>query len=555
MKTIMLADKETTTNQERMSSLLFVNSTDELLDIFNKQEDIDCILMIDDGSYDIIGFLEEHQNDQWVLNSLITVLSDDQKRKDKAISLGIVDYLPKGFLETPSAISGYLSHLERLVSKKRQWIRGFNCDGLTGLCNQANAMVAVNGILKRHQDEKLLFGMIDIDYFKHVNDLMGHEFGNKVLKEVAKRLKENAGESGVAIRYGGDEFAILASNKEANDLFASACFTLDGYHITCSMGFAKADGNKDYDTLFRQADQALYLAKANGKNQYKIYEAKMEHDLTGTDKDARNEKLNISPNSLIHALANGYCLAYGIDLHKVAASRLTRLASGEYGFSDPLGLLSFNNQLLQLAIEKEKLRFSEFINPVTLAARLKERDELSYHLAGVDGNYQIQIFAGDRNEKGTPINALLLVKMIEEPIANDNRHDEITAIEKCLASSLTTSYNALWLISPKTFARELISIQTDISRHRRINRLFEKGNYWDDTKGYVNLFVEESERDKLLKAINPTILLSELANKDIYIVDFHRTIDGNKCHCEYRFLNAIYNDEKVIIQLYRRLNN
>ena len=99
----------------------------------------------------------------------------------------------------------------------------------------------------------------------------------------------------------------------------------------------------------------------------------------------------------------------------------------------------------------------------------------------------------------------------------------------------------------------MVSIQTDISRHRRINRQFEGGNYWEDTQGYVRLYVNEEEREDLLRALHPDVLLREVAERGMYTLFFHRRIDGVTLRCEYCFTNALYNEERVILQLYRRV--
>ncbi|MGN1054497.1 MAG: hypothetical protein ACI4P1_04385 [Erysipelotrichaceae bacterium] len=146
---------------------------------------------------------------------------------------------------------------------------------------------------------------------------------------------------------------------------------------------------------------------------------------------------------------------------------------------------------------------------------------------------------------------MLLKKTEEKQNKETNIPDDSTAIEKCLYSSLTSSYNGIWIIHPENLSRELVSIKTDISRHRRINRLFEGGNYWEETQGYINLYVEEKE--EMLRFLNPEVIKREIAEKGRYSVKFHRTIDGAKYLCEYVFAKALYKEESVIVQLYRRL--
>ena len=394
-----------------------------------------------------------------------------------------------------------------------------------------------------------------------MNDVRGHEFGDRVLIEESRRIEQILGEQTLAIRYGGDEFMLLAPiasdiAEAAQAIHDKTHFMLEDYPITNSIGIATTlSGEREWEYLFRQTDQALYTAKANGRNQYCIYTKEASLKLDGVGKEIRNEPLNVGASPLIHALVNGCSMACHLDLDKVAITKLARLASGEYGWSNPIEYIPFINNLLELVEDKSKLRFSEFINPNTLATRLMAAPTLSYAFSGVDGKtYRAEYFAGDRNESGRPTNALMLLREVN-PSENGQAdlQDDATAIEKCLASCLTDTYNAIWIIHPTTLSRELVSIQTDISRHRRINRQFEGGNYWEDTQGYISLYVSEDERESLLEALHPDVVLREVEEKGLYTLVFHRRIDGITHRCEYCFTNALYGDEKVIIQLYRRM--
>ena len=141
---------------------------------------------------------------------------------------------------------------------------------------------------------------IDIDHFKHVNDSMGHPAGDALLIEVAKRLKLLMGPSDMVARLGGDEFALIFMLDEgrradpatlAEEVMRafSKPFHLDGVveHVDCSVGIALApeDGD-DVNTLLRNADLALYAAKADGRSTFRFYEnamrfnAERRHGLT-----------------------------------------------------------------------------------------------------------------------------------------------------------------------------------------------------------------------------------------------------------------------------------
>ena len=116
----------------------------------------------------------------------------------------------------------------------------------------------------------------DLDHFKAVNDRFGHAEGDAVLKDVAYALRKALRAFDLVYRIGGEEFLVLlpgadttATTDIAEGLRAAVCERPlgNGQNITVSLGIAaSSDGNWDYEELFRQADEALYRAKAAGRN-------------------------------------------------------------------------------------------------------------------------------------------------------------------------------------------------------------------------------------------------------------------------------------------------
>lgn len=158
-------------------------------------------------------------------------------------------------------------------------------DALTGLYNREETDRLIRKHLQEHPDEICALLTIDTDNFKSVNDTHGHLFGDAVLSELAAGMKKLTRPSDIVGRIGGDEFTILLKNvpgkkiaaKKAAELlrlfeqqFQQAKRPVD---ITCSAGIAvfPEDGD-DYLTLYHCADQALYQAKSQGKNQYVLYQ-------------------------------------------------------------------------------------------------------------------------------------------------------------------------------------------------------------------------------------------------------------------------------------------
>ncbi len=128
--------------------------------------------------------------------------------------------------------------------------------------------------------------MVDLDYFKNINDLYGHTVGDSVLSITAAILSNSIRAYDYVFRYGGEEFLILINNtdskncqaiaeeirtKVANHSFKDLPFIKDP--ITISLGVAMFDKHPDYEQLINQADQALYMAKKNGRNRVELYKA------------------------------------------------------------------------------------------------------------------------------------------------------------------------------------------------------------------------------------------------------------------------------------------
>lgn len=163
-------------------------------------------------------------------------------------------------------------------------------DSLTGLPNRAHFRERLDAAVADVQAGKgrVAVLMLDLNRFKHVNDTMGHPVGDSLLKAVAERLSWCVRTGDTVARLGGDEFAILVHAKDPQpdaagiagriEAALTAVFKLDGQdvHIGTSIGIAvSADGGADAERLVREADIALYRAKAAG-NGYRFFEPAME---------------------------------------------------------------------------------------------------------------------------------------------------------------------------------------------------------------------------------------------------------------------------------------
>jgi diguanylate cyclase (GGDEF)-like protein len=167
-------------------------------------------------------------------------------------------------------------------------------DALTGLPNRSLLSKLLGQSVKEaHRYEtRLAVAFLDLDRFKLINDTLGHEAGDELLKEVAIRLKGCVRESDTVARFGGDEFVVLLPQLKdenhaalvAQKILAATArpFILMGqeYRVTASIGISTyPQHGLDEQTLTRNADIAMYQAKAEGKNNMRFYSEKLNANL------------------------------------------------------------------------------------------------------------------------------------------------------------------------------------------------------------------------------------------------------------------------------------
>ena len=175
-------------------------------------------------------------------------------------------------------------------------------DSLTKVYNKKTITEYASRLVKQDTVNRISIAILDIDYFKQVNDRYGHLYGDKVITRVAKKLKEVVGEDGVVGRIGGDEFMIVL--KGINDDYAlrgilRAIRTqvkwefkndYENFQVTTSIGVAFSPNNgHDYEELFKKADFCLYVAKEKGRDRYvffrdEIHRESYENSLNKKDK-------------------------------------------------------------------------------------------------------------------------------------------------------------------------------------------------------------------------------------------------------------------------------
>jgi diguanylate cyclase (GGDEF)-like protein len=189
-------------------------------------------------------------------------------------------------------------HLEELVSLRTAELHALNDqlqhqayhDALTGLPNRAlfNDRLTQAILHAQRNSQVLAVLFLDLDRFKTINDTLGHVVGDQLLRFVAVRLGEVVRKNDTVARLGGDEFTILLSPiscvQDAGDISQKLIHSLEHpfncygreLHLTTSIGIAAyPDDGIDNETLMKNADTAMYCAKAQGRNKYRFFVADM----------------------------------------------------------------------------------------------------------------------------------------------------------------------------------------------------------------------------------------------------------------------------------------
>ena len=223
---------------------------------------------------------------------------DDQADKVEGLDLGADDYVTKPF-QYPELLARIRAgkrivdlQKELLETNKRLELLSIT-DGLTNLYNHRY----FQDELGRAFDESARYGrplslaIVDLDFFKKVNDNYGHAVGDEVLKGVSKIFRESIRSTDLAARYGGEEFAMMMPETDLQDAIAFAeklrtlvestpITTQDGpIHVTVSIGVGTVPHPNIHAAkeLIVAADEALYRAKRGGRNQVQVADRREAH--------------------------------------------------------------------------------------------------------------------------------------------------------------------------------------------------------------------------------------------------------------------------------------
>lgn len=249
------------------------------------------VMMPEMDGYEVCKILK---SDDQTKNIPIIMVTGKAESMDKinAFELGAADYVTKPFdyaeLQARVTTQIKMKNLwDEVQDKNRQLQEIVKTDWLTSLYNHRHFHERILEEFNRAKRYKLPLSctLVDIDNFKKVNDTYGHQAGDEVLKSMSNIFRESIRDVDFAARYGGEEFALVFPHtlldvaehicerlrkKIESEVFI---FNQTKIKITISLGVSGTLENKttSYDELIRFADEALYAAKAEGKNRVKVF--------------------------------------------------------------------------------------------------------------------------------------------------------------------------------------------------------------------------------------------------------------------------------------------
>ncbi len=236
---------------------------------------------------------------------------NDRERKIKGLEQGASDYITKPF-DHEELVARVKVHLkikklqDELKRSNELLLELSNTDHLTGLFNRRYMMEALDKEVQRsiRKGGNLSLILLDIDHFKQVNDNFGHLQGDAVLQKVALQLQSELRGYDCAARYGGEEFvAILPDSTLKEAVFVADRIRLavqvtkfseplSKLSLTVSLGVAcfSPERSPTVDRFIKQADDALYLAKANGRNRVEFLEPENAPAVATSQKKATEQE-------------------------------------------------------------------------------------------------------------------------------------------------------------------------------------------------------------------------------------------------------------------------
>jgi two-component system chemotaxis response regulator CheY len=274
-------------------TLLFAKSGEEALRFFQEHRPAVVItdwMLPDFSGPELCQRIRSDAQNSYTYIILLTSMTEKDSVV-KGLAAGADDYLTKPFdsseLLARIGVGRRIIDLHREIEKKNRLLEeAARTDHLTGLANRRAIEEWANRQLRGAARHGYQFWVViaDLDSFKSVNDNYGHDAGDAVLQKFAEILRENTRASDLSGRLGGDEFLLILTHVERENIeltldrlrkqFGSQIFAFNGQKVkvTASFGITGFEGKEapEIGALVRQADMALYAAKRGGRNQVKV---------------------------------------------------------------------------------------------------------------------------------------------------------------------------------------------------------------------------------------------------------------------------------------------
>ncbi|MEH6457349.1 MAG: GGDEF domain-containing protein, partial [Cocleimonas sp.] len=165
-------------------------------------------------------------------------------------------------------------------SQNKKLLKLVSEDTLTGVKNRRSFDEKLEEVLANYKrsPSKVSMLLLDLDYFKKINDSHGHKQGDQVLIDFAQTVKSIIRSTDCIYRFGGEEFVVIAYSSLENSgvlgdsirEFIKISPSLSKYNVTVSIGVSEIEAEDDADSFFRRADNALYEAKSSGRNRVRL---------------------------------------------------------------------------------------------------------------------------------------------------------------------------------------------------------------------------------------------------------------------------------------------
>ncbi len=281
---------------------------------------------------------------------------------------------------------------EKLRIQKEELDYQAHHDQLTGLPNRTLFIDRLNQLIKKNhrKETKVALLFIDLDRFKEINDSLGHDAGDQVLKILSKRLKDQIRDCDTLTRLGGDEFTIILDDIRESDVLVNIIQKLltctkeaifingQNLYVTLSIGISLfPDDGDTVEALLKNADAAMYKAKESGRNTYEFYTMEM------TIKAVERVVMEANLRQAIHRneLYLNYQPQYDANNDRlIGMEALIRWKNRDYGlippdkfipFAEETGLIvEIDRWVMDTSMKQFAQWYQEGLNPGTLSLNL-----------------------------------------------------------------------------------------------------------------------------------------------------------------------------------------